>query len=173
MFLQTIKVTLLIGFCFSVFANPENELLSNIGKQVENALSTRYRQKTKFDIMMLKKSSNQICERNGCCLVEVGTLELTKGMIASQLPKYKNKIETIQVPRVKIPVRQCESKAKHCHITDRSRGYRKAIVNDLGLEGCCVPTGFETMPILIKFKNSNQMTDINIQTTPNGCKCQS
>ena len=133
--------------------------------QIDYQLSTLVNSKSKTDISRIENE----CNTSGCCLQTVGKLSITKEMVLQHL--NSEDIEFIEVPGISIPVRKCVARSPGCFTN--TKDFRSAVTADLGIVGCCSPSGFDEVSILVKIKNIPQIKKVALQTSPNSCQCLS
>ena len=144
-------------------------------REVKDSIEQQFRKQimTSNSISRLSRSVEHIqCHKNGCCRKYAGILKITASQLNEILPHY-DEIEEIIIPQSTIKVYSCEKKdSTSCTPPNVQSFYRKYIANEVGLSGCCVPTGFDQVQVIVKYKNILNVEVVNLQTSPNGCQCR-
>ena len=165
--------TLKLGFIFisiacatrgnltEVFEVVEKEMyIEKIGKKIADEVyeSTFFRK---------KRSLPSDCN-GGCCREFVGYIDITPALLRTYHPDLRHSIKIKGPPRRGV-FRCVRSGQQTCGDSFSKRSL--IMTQELGIDnyGCCKPTGFDTVHVIVGKRNRHLMVDIPL--SPSGCEC--
>ena len=149
-----------------VIAAVQNEIyIDKIGKRIAD---------TVYENSFFRKRRSLFSEcYGGCCREFVGYIDITPAMLRSYHPNLRNSIK-IKGPPSRAVFRCVRSGQQMCgndFATENSFKRSQIMTQEFGIEnyGCCKPTGFDTVNVIVGKRNRHLTVDIPL--SPSGCEC--